>query len=615
MSLPKDDSLENCLAGPDQGISRSRGTLLSITFALLVTLVCLTVPTLAPDLGIDTSWCAVLQWAHERGLQFGKDIVFTYGPFGYLLAPYCLAQPPRTLILSNVVICFGIALGLCLVARRLGIVWRIALLFFFVLESANAEIKADLLLQVGLLCWGLLCIIETGRRQKACVAGFIALAGFTALTKVVYLFVVGFSVGALTIYFMTTNNRKLAWTFIATFSAAFITAWLGSGQNLLQLGPFIQSAFVLSREYDQAAALGGLPLLRVWGIVLGCVVLIALLFRVYGAFGESSQRTRFRKVVLFSWIAGLLLVVWKHSLVRLDRLHFFDLAVFGPVAALALEALPSGASPSRLVARSASICAALLSVYIVESSFLPGVWPSLAQVFAQAVAHTRLILTPAAAWRALDADVEARRQEAQLPELRRILGKATVDVFGFHQAHALLNGLNYKPRPVFQSYVAYNHELARLNEQFYLSSSAPDYVLFELAGLEHRFPAMDDARAFQALLVNYDFAAAESGFLLLKRRSSVPAQMTSIAQGAFNLGQRLDLSRFSGDDLWLEIQMQPTWWGRILKFIYRPAPIRCSVWTKSNGAPKAMGRRQAAPSVLASGFFCRPFFVKTEDIR
>src|SRR5215469_7324240 len=61
--------------------------------AFFIALVILTVPSAPPDLGIDASWCAVLNWAHQHGLQFGQDVVFTYGPLGFLVAPYYFGQP------------------------------------------------------------------------------------------------------------------------------------------------------------------------------------------------------------------------------------------------------------------------------------------------------------------------------------------------------------------------------------------------------------------------------------------------------------------------------------------------------------------------------------------
>jgi hypothetical protein len=39
-----------------------------------------------PDIGIDPSWAAVLNHAFTHHWQFGKDLVFTFGPFGFLYA-------------------------------------------------------------------------------------------------------------------------------------------------------------------------------------------------------------------------------------------------------------------------------------------------------------------------------------------------------------------------------------------------------------------------------------------------------------------------------------------------------------------------------------------------
>src|SRR5579862_9906345 len=179
---------------PPSGTPHPARVLLS---ALFISLVFLTVPMAAANLGVDSSWCAVLNWAHERGLQFGKDIVFTYGPLGYLIAPYTLTQPSGSLILTNAALSFHAALGLCLVMGRLAWPWRYLLLGTFVVEAANTELRSDLSLEIGLLCWGLLCISESSRRQKLCAVFFVLLATFAALSKVIYLFVAGFSVCAI----------------------------------------------------------------------------------------------------------------------------------------------------------------------------------------------------------------------------------------------------------------------------------------------------------------------------------------------------------------------------------------------------------------------------------
>ena len=183
--------------------------------------------------------------------------------------------------------------------------------------------------------------------------------------------------------------------------------------------------------------------------------------------------------------------------------------------------------------------------------------------------------------------------------MRQSAGGSSVDVFGFHQAHALLNGLNYRPRPVFQSYAAYNSQLARLNEEFYQSKEAPDYVLFELAGIEHRFPALDDGLALRTILANYAPVTSEKEFLLLKRRNSPVPRLKLLQAGSVKSGERLDVGKYPEQNLWLEMDVKPTWWGRAVKFIYRPLPVRLSIWANSS-AGSSTDRQASGGSIGAS---------------
>jgi len=63
------------------------------------------------------------------------------------------------------------------------------------------------------------------------------------------------------------------------------------------------------------------------------------------------------------------------------------------------------------------------------------------------------------------------------------------------------------------------------------------------------------------------------------------------------------------------MEVNPTWWGRAVKFLYRPLPVRLSIWANSSAGSKPIARRQAAASALASGFLCSPFFLQTEAVR
>jgi hypothetical protein len=67
--------------GPALGLARL------LPSALLVVLVTWEVRRVVPRTGFDHSWQLALNLAAQHGLDFGRDVVFTYGPLGFLAQP------------------------------------------------------------------------------------------------------------------------------------------------------------------------------------------------------------------------------------------------------------------------------------------------------------------------------------------------------------------------------------------------------------------------------------------------------------------------------------------------------------------------------------------------
>ena len=202
----------------------------------------------------------------------------------------------------------------------------------------------------------------------------------------------------------------------------------------------------------------------------------------------------------------------------------------------------------------------------------------------------------------------------ELPKLCNMIGTSSVDVFGQDQSYAIFNRLNYKPRPVFQSYLAYNVPLMRLNEQFYLSPAAPDYVLFALAPIDHKFPPLEDALTLRCLLINYEPVEAEGPFLLLKAhpKLSIRPNLTLLREGTVQLGGVIDLKDWSNDNIWMEIQVEPTLIGRARQFFYKGSKLRLAVW--KGGQPAKPLRYPAPAPMLAAGFLASPLLLNRENV-
>jgi hypothetical protein len=192
------------------------------------------------------------------------------------------------------------------------------------------------------------------------------------------------------------------------------------------------------------------------------------------------------------------------------------------------------------------------------------------------------------------------------------VGSATADIFGFNQEFAVPNRLNYLPRPVFQSYGAYNRATTDLNEQFYLAPDAPQFVLCTLQTIDGWFPPLADSSVLRHLLANYQLVGIEADYLLLRRHAAAKPQLTLLKEGTVSAGEKLPLPDASATALWLELDLQPTLFGRLRHFLYKPPETVFTVWNQS--APAAPLRFRAPAAMLSAGFIISPLLLSTQDI-
>jgi hypothetical protein len=207
---------------------------------------------------------------------------------------------------------------------------------------------------------------------------------------------------------------------------------------------------------------------------------------------------------------------------------------------------------------------------------------------------------------------DAQFADAQLPRFRERIGPASVDVFGFNQAYALFNQMDFRPRPVFQSYAAYSEQLMKLNEEFYSSASAPEYVLFRLSAIDDRFPPLEDAYVFRTLLLAYEPVDSEGPFILLKARHQTTPQMQLLRDTSNRPGDLLDLSKWPDSDIWLSFEMRPTLLGWLRTFFYQAPKVELGVWMLENGLK--MARFRAPVPMLKAGFLANPLQLQNEDV-
>ncbi|MEW6752033.1 MAG: hypothetical protein AB1505_13800 [Candidatus Latescibacterota bacterium] len=178
-----------------------------------------------------------------------------------------------------------------------------------------------------------------------------------------------------------------------------------------------------------------------------------------------------------------------------------------------------------------------------------------------------------------------------------------VDVYPVHQTLPLAHGMEHRPRPVFQSYVAYTGHLERLNLAFLQGRGAPQTVFLDLSGMDGRFPPLDDALSWPVLLTHYDITDV-GGALLRLERTAEPRQhaLVPVATQEVGLGEWLAVPSVAEGPLWATVDLRPSLSGRLWAALYKPPEALLELRLRDGSAPVY----RLVPAVAREGFVLSP---------
>jgi hypothetical protein len=430
-----------------------------------------------------------------------------------------------------------------------------------------------------------------------------------SLMKFTFMVMSLITIVALAANFALRGKGKLCWGLFIGFFAGSLGGWVLLGQNPLNLGAYLKGSLAISTGYESAMGLQFKDSIFITGVVTAILALAVAVIRLWAADEPGVMRSWLRRGVFIVWVFGVLFLAWKHGFVRAKSDYW---AGFVALAALALEGVPvpSGRLGANWAARACAIACCALA-FVMENWKEPKHFDNIVSREAAVVgSNTLALLNPPAYIRELNKSLDAERARAQLPKLHEAIGQGTVDVFGQNQTYALFNDFNYRPRPVFQSYSAYNTTLMDLNERAFASTAAPEFVLFNLGSIDGRFPPLEDARVLRTLLRDYALVNADGPFLLLKHQSVSAPLMTLLHEGPMRADEPINLEEYGDVDLWLEISMKASVEGRIREALYKPPEVYLAV----RGKPGTQAMMFRAPAtMLAAGFLVSPLLLRNQD--
>jgi hypothetical protein len=562
-----------------------------VLLAALALLLALGVPWMPqPLLGrdVDSSWIMTLHHAAANGFHWGSDIIWHYGPLGFL---YGKKYHPETFPLLIGFYLFFTAVfwvGVSALWRQSRVNGAVPIAAAFLATMTdNAFFLSFSLLLALYAVWG-----ERGTRHWV----FWLLLAATALTGwIKFTYLLAGLIVVLAIEASRLPQRKFPGVLLTYYIAVLLIAWLLLGQRMGDLLPYLQGAWELGSGFGAMASAYHSPL---YAWLYGALTLAWI-----GAAAQVLYRER-NQAALIAWGAALpllLILIIKASFVHDNNHHIMEaVAWFFLLALLSKDFF--WPRRSRLATAAIALIAVgsagflLVDYAIASRQELASVFKALAQdETVEEKSETAGIVMPEKSYAAIMAKTRDRYDFTAL--------SGTADSYNFYQSILLAQpNLTYRPRPVFQSYHAYTPMLARLNRDHLRGPQAPEHILFSIDTMMQRYPSLDDGLSWPELLTRYDAVAINDGYLLLNR-SKQPREFSlthyADAQAKWN-----EIIAVPGTDqlVWAQVRFLENWKGKLARLLLAAVPVEMR-FTLASGYTRT---DRVTPASMEEGFLLSP---------
>ena len=550
-----------------------------------------------PRASMEESWNETLVHGAVQHWQCGKDLIFTYGPLGYLTSPYHLGlEGAASRIAWETAGKLVLAAGLVYAIRRKSVLTQLAFAAGTV-WSGWIFGGTFYLVVIGVLVVEVLLNREERLGVQLCVVLGLA---FLAQVKFINLVLAGFGMGVAVGYHAWIGRRRAAAGLAATFPVALLAWWIVAGQDPVNLGTYLSASWKIASGYS--ASMGVEETERVF--LAGLAISIGWLIFVCQLACRRTERKH--AIAVAAFLAFNAFTWWKYGFTRADG-HTNSL--FLATILLSIVLTGSLSRGTRLQWFWGVGLFSLLAFRFNEPALFPVSFPySLTRLKTNLADLAHCAALPRRWQRQLD----DARMANPLPITTRIVGSDSIDLVSFDQGLLLLNGLNFTPRPVFQGYSVYLPALGRLNLDFYRSKAAPEFILWRQETIDSRFPAIDDAQLYPEIPRSYSVAAHEAGFILLKRTVATPPtplDRVLIVKGRLKFHDWLRVPPYRGRPIWLQTGFRLSKLGIARSVLYKPPELFMSV-TDADGVPSTW---RVLPDVAADGFVLSPLLLTTAD--
>jgi hypothetical protein len=522
-----------------------------------------------PSAGLDSSWVVGINMASAEKMQFGKDIVFTFGPLGFLYQPlfyefnlWCISVTFSLFV--HIFLVFMIYLLLRKLSTNIFDVILIAIVFMFALPFTFPENK--LIFSIIILSFVLITERYFSKYQFLICLIISFLMAVCSLLKFTSTLISISIILFMIIYFIYKKRFNYIFWMSGTYIGFVLLLLYLTGQSISNFPSYILNSLEISSGYNSAMSLNG-PRKE----VLAGLCVLGLLFVI---FVDSILKKKQNLVLFILLNAGYIFISFKHGYIRHDgHVYLF----FSNILSVLLVISFMLKGESRKILQHSSFVLICVLIGFMYSKYPHLLVPNVKQKYQNICSAVSVIkASPLEREKTLENVKSKMRETYGLDKntLEYINGKS-LNMLPWEIALPYAYNMNWSPMPVFQSYSAYTPKLDLINAGYFEGNASPEILLYSTETIDGRYHIYDTPETFRMILNNYEPVLIDKTYLLLEKRDKpIPVSQELVSALDAKIGEPILIPKIDEGLIFAKIYMDYNLAGKILNILFKAPEAR-----------------------------------------
>jgi len=540
-------------------IQKYEKNILIIVLSIFLLFLTMKIPASPISIGIDPSYMFAFNYFFQHHIPIGENILFTFGPLGFLLFPMPLGDNILIATIIHSIIKFLFIFGSLFLYHQNKKILNF--FHYFIVLIALYIIASSISLPYLLIFTPLIFLLNYHTNKNILFGIFSSILIALALLTKSSLGIIGISIlFSFSIYTWIKKDFKTAAILIFFTIFSFLTIWFLLYNNIIYIPQYLYAIIEFSQ--GNSSAMTQNPNNNWWIFTLFIIFFITYPFL-----------SKYKLIqILFGITFLATIAMFKYAISREDHIFEFELFLYHFIFIIFL--IEKNITLKNILH--------LLMIYLTFIAFIYFT-PSRDKI------PTHIIQKHFSSikfnnFNILDvhtSNEKLRQKSEKLIKSRKLdtkttttIGNSSIESYPVSTTIFAANKFNWRPRPIFQSYITYTSYLDNINAHFFNSKSAPEYLIWSGAPtLSNHYLLNDNPATIYQILNHYYVINKYNTYSLMQHTEKNLLSSTHISKKTYTWNQWITIPNFIHYDEYTymiaKINLKRSLLQKLKKLIYK----------------------------------------------